>query len=121
MTMSKERTDFLAGVVVTAVEGGINYWGDIRKYRWREDDERNFTEASVEVKVNDTPDAEWLTVDMAVIQQGIKAIRKGDFQVNRVIVSYVVLGDRNNDAGEIDSDAADCIVQAGLFGAIVYG
>ena len=27
-----ERTDFLASVLVTAVEGGINYWADTRNY-----------------------------------------------------------------------------------------
>ena len=41
--------------------------------------------------------------------------------MNRAIVGYVVVSDNENDAGDIDSEAADCIIQAAIFGELVYG
>ena len=37
------------------------------------------------------------------------------------IRKYVYLAITESDAGHIDADAADCIIQAGVYGELVYG
>jgi hypothetical protein len=53
-------------------------------------------------------------VDFDVLRSGIEKILSGRVQVNRQIVAGI-------EANDIDADAADAIVQAGLFGRLVYG
>ena len=48
-------------------------------------------------------------------------IQGGTVKINPQVLADILLGDNLNDAGVIDSTAADCIIQAGLFGEIVYG
>jgi hypothetical protein len=45
----------------------------------------------------------------------------GSVKIDNQIHGYVALAVAENDAGFIDSVAADCIVQAGLFDELVYG
>ena len=119
-TSYAERRDFLSLCLTTAVEGGIGYWAELKDYRWNETDEGDFTDASVYVR-DDEMVRGWTKVDLMTISQGIARIRAGKVQINRRIGADVVISDNENDAGEIDSTAADCIVQAALFGELVYG
>ena len=113
-----KRIDFLCNVLVTAAEGGINYWAELSGYKWEQDDQKNMTTARVSVKSHDgilyevTPD---------VIQAGIDKVKSGVIELNKDILKAILVADVINDAGDIDSDAADCIVQAALFDKIVYG
>jgi len=118
-TRSLERTDFLGGVLVTAVEGGVNYWAEPRCYDWREDERHNFTHVAVELREDGS--SEWRKVGLDTIERGIEAIRSGRVSLNREITAAIWAGDSANDAGEIDAEGADCIVQAGLFNELVYG
>lgn len=118
-TADRGRTDFLVNVVVTAVEGGVGYWAELREYKWSEDENRYMTGASVEVDAQDGKG--WRTVNLDTIREGLAKIKESSFQINPAVLSAILMGDRNNDAGEIDSEAADCIIQAGLFGELVYG
>lgn len=127
-----DEHDFLWCVFVTAMEGGINYWCGVNSYRpGRDPDEGGRTSkqvcdyenfrAEVECCYDEvSPDGCYL-VNAGVIKSGIKALRSGKAKVNSRILGWIVEGDNENDAGNIDADAADCIVQAGLFGEIVYG
>lgn len=116
-----ERTCFLADVVVTAVEGGIGYWCEHRNYQWTQDGEtRDMTSASVEVREYQDG-GRWRPVTLETIEDGITKIREASFTINPEVLSFILVGDRNNDAGEIDSTAADCIIQAALLGELVYG
>ena len=122
--MSEERTDFLSNVLVTAVEGGINYWADVKNYQWNETtDRRRLTTASAEVKELTPNDLlpDWTPLTLDTIRQGIKNVKANSFIVSPTVLGWILTGDRNNDAGEIDAVAADCIVQAALFGKLVYG
>ena len=127
-----ERHDFLWGVFVTALEGGINYWARVWEYRPGYDIDPTPKEWSDYLDFNaliqcDTidprcPDDEGqYRVTIEVIEKGIKALKSGEAKVNSTILGWIVEGDNENDAGNIDADAADCIVQAGLFGEVVYG
>jgi len=128
LARSTIRKTFLFDVFVCALEGGIGYWGRASVYRWAKSgvDTRI---ASVEeaqdldgfhAVVREDSEDEDLRIDIDVIATGVNAIIKGE-HVRDDIKTYVKEGSRDNDAGMIDSDAADCIVQLGLFGKVVYG
>ena len=121
--MKPERKNFLASVLVTAVEGGIDYWADVGNYTWAQDDRGNLTGASVEVKERDERELtdKWIPIDLKIIAAGISSIKSGKVNMNPKIVGYVTMSDVENDASEVDSEVADCIVQAALFGQLVYG
>ena len=115
------RTDFLALVLVCAVEGGINYWAVHRKYRWHAAEDGNFTEASVEVSdaEGEGDQNDWKAVTLDTIESGIAKVK--EIGIRRDLMEALLMGDRESDAGYIDSEVADCIVQAGLFGRVIYG
>lgn len=100
------RTEFLDDIRITAFEGGINYWAKISGNR---------------VKDPDDPNSQWVALTDSKIEAGIALVKHLTFQVNNDILASILLGDRNNDAGEIDIECADVIVQAAVFGEIVYG
>ena len=116
-----ERTDFLASILVTAVEGGIGYWAATQSYAWQQTEDRQFTEASVEVRAFETGDdpADWQAVTLDTIAKGIVVLKRK--AVPSKFFADLALAVRENDAGYIDADMADAIVQAGLFGTVVYG
>ena len=103
-----DRTEFLTDIVDTAFGGGINYWAEISAGKIREYDE-------------DGPVGEWIDVTPALIEKGIAVVKDPSFQVRDDILTAILLGDRNSDAGEIDIEAADVIIQAAVFSEIRYG
>jgi hypothetical protein len=123
-----ERTDFLASVLSTAVEGGISYWASAKPgtYKWgSENGPHTFGDAHyASITIREDDDGQtgpWRHVSEATIAQGIARVKRPDFRINTQLLGDILTGDRNNDAGEIDADGADVIVQAALFGKIVYG
>lgn len=119
---------FLDDVRVIATEGGINYWSTTLQYTHREPDGRtvvlptdvdNPLDAATRTVVVDGTTG--LLVDRATVLRGLTALLDGTAPVGTYLLDMVRAGVRTNDAGEIDADAADVIVQAGLFGTIIYG
>ena len=124
---TEERIDFLANVIITAVEGGINYWAYCRDYRFIEDKDKWVLDASVMVRSNDFPpkgyeDKPWHLIDMIHDQArasrrsgnpASRLIRPSSQPSSRGITKTILVG--------IDSEAADCIIQAALFGELVSG
>jgi hypothetical protein len=102
-----DRTEFITDIISTAFEGGINYWADISKGKIREYDD-------------DGPVGEWIAITPTLVEKGIECVKGPSFQVRDDILAAILLGNRNNDAGEIDIEAADVIIQASVFGEIVY-
>lgn len=118
---SDERKRFLFDVFLTAIETGIGYWATIRTYYWRtedgvEDHEKFYARISEQEDDTSTFD-----VDAYTIGIGIKHVLGKDFKVNPAIRAAIEEANHRNDAGMIDAIAADVIVQAALFGQIVYG
>ena len=126
-----ERSSFLAEVVVTAAESGVHYWAELSEYDWDDDGKGEITDASFRVRGfdGDIPNdvgsvdraLEWQLVDLDTIERGIEALRDPGFQVNPRIQAEIFAGERVNDAGMIDANGADVIVQAAVFGEIIYG
>lgn len=114
-----ERTWFLNDVIVAAVEHGIGYWADVTDYRWAEDEFNNITYASAQVKPEEKED--WCELTLDVVERGIETILSGTVKTNPQLFKDIALGSVQNDAGKIDAEGADCIVQVALLGQIVYG
>ena len=113
--MTPERQQFLEDVMTTAIEGGINYWAQVSKvdapkgYVWiREREDSGEPLGRMPFSVLD-------------IELGITRVGMSDFQVGKDIRGWILTGSAENDAGDIDVDAADVIVQAAIFEEIVYG
>lgn len=124
MVRSRERKQFLFDIFVTALEGSIKYWAAAKTYKWKKegsDDEDldNFHAVVVDAEDEDAfPES---TINQDTIVKGVNRILKGGFQIRDDIRESVKSGNEDNDACYIDADAADCIVQAGLFNDIVFG
>lgn len=123
VTRTEAREQFLKDILITAVEGGINYWSAVSDY-----DPDNGT-----VKVHEfEPDTgetdgngyavEGMVVDLDVIAKGIGVLdKKGENWKSGYWAEFWRANRTNGEQGDYDAGTADCIVQAALFGEVVYG
>lgn len=114
--MRKISDQFAADVICTAVEGGINYWAVVLKWDG---------EGSALVEDHDKktgPEVAWpVTINKDLIQKGIDLLSEGKITLNTDTLGSILVGATMDDAGDVDAEAADAIVQAAIFGDIVYG
>ncbi len=116
---SPARTDFLANIIVTVVEGGSEFWADFREYEWTDGAYYMMLGASVQMLDREEPESGWKDVTLDTIAHGIGLIKKNPEKVARAI--EILDASRENEAGNIDSNLADDIIQMALFGELVYG
>jgi hypothetical protein len=110
-------------VMTTAAYGGITYWAD-------EPTAEDFAAAKPgehTIRVDDEGwNAKVYHLSPAKIRQAIVEVAEGK-HTNSTVAGYVQQAFRDwnaedgIDCGEIDADAADCIVQVACFGKVVYG
>lgn len=122
--------DFYASIVVTAIEGGIGYWSEVQTYRWWFPD---VAHPKSEAPPNGEPfawaDARELfdekhqfKVDRALVERGILTLMSApEPLVGRPLMAALGVAVATRDAGEVDADLADVIVQAGHYGKVVWG
>jgi hypothetical protein len=115
--------EFLAGIIITAVEGSINYWADITEYEseGHEDDGRNIYAKVQERTEDDEVSQVPQLLDTFAVAKGIERILTCQVPIADYIVGYIWQGLSNEDAGCIDAEAADCIVQAAILNELRYG
>lgn len=121
---SREEEQFLSDIITAAVEGGIGYWSQVQDYDWFNYFDRPAEEFyPTTVTVFDTEehgeDAEPMHLTIEKVAEGINKLITG--WPGAYTTNYTLKGLSTLDAGEIDSDAADVIVQCALLGEIVYG
>lgn len=128
-----ERETFLADVLVTAVEGGINYWTHTTNYHWyspmlsggtADPSPAGGGNAHVRLEVPEGPDGDPMTVDVTLdtIDKGLALLRSGEVEVSQYLQKAIVTSDQFNDfESAFDAIAADVVVQAGVFGKVVFG
>jgi hypothetical protein len=113
-----DKEQFLRDILCTAAEGGIGYWCD-----WKSTTRAN--KDGDYLALHGCHDAEggakFKDITVETIRLGIERILSGSVKVRSDLVAQVATGNAFNEAGDIDADGADVIVQAGLFGEIVYG
>jgi hypothetical protein len=113
-------TKIAGDIAITAAEGGIGYWSQIEVYRPSRWDGQPFTRrAEVFYRLrewNDEADA-WTgtkhVVTTDVIQRGVNLLNTGRFGTP--------FGYDPTEPEYMDADAADMVIQLGLFGKVVYG
>lgn len=118
-TKTAERTDFLGGVLISAVEGGIGYWAQVRSYSYKQERGRI---TDVRAKLRDIElerPADWTDIDLDTIERGLEHIKSNSVDV--LFVRRIRAAEKENDASDIDSDDADVILQTALFGEVIYG
>lgn len=121
---SDERKEFFFDIFVTALEGGIDYWACASEYHWGKSDNYDldgFYAMVSDAEEDDTfPDNSRIDID--VIAKGVNKIVNDDtVKINSEIRKTIKVANITNDAGLIDANAADCIVQVGLLGELVFG
>lgn len=129
---SRERIQFLADVIVSAVEGGgygVQTWAEVTGYKWHADDLEGGTAGAVEYTAAQLrefddfgqPMGEPVQLTIDLVAKGIGEITRGGDQFGEAFRRRVVEASRDNWAGDLDVVDADAIVQAAVFGAVVYG
>lgn len=144
---SLERKKFLHDIFVTALEGGIGYWSTCTHYHWfkagtgpdsfegRIDDIEGFhatviTDGSEKDSTDSSEEGSQVyTVDIEVIARGINRICNGTATFGtrplspgpNSFQSRMIEANRELDSSNIDAGDADSIVQAGLWGDVIYG
>jgi hypothetical protein len=104
-------------VLTIAVEGGINYWCVCEIVK--RDDEFNVV-AVIGAADAENPEVKFGVIDGTTVVEGIRRV----FTIpkfNPTIRSYIIGAIVEGDSGMIDVEAADCIIQLGLFKELVYG
>ena len=110
--------EFLGYVASAAIEGGINHWA--RGQDYNPDDEVGswITIKSAYPTEDNFPK---FRLDRALLVRGIQLIVDDETRpVNRAIQKTLIIAIATDDAGDVDAEVADCIVQVGAFGELVY-
>lgn len=136
---SEVRKDFLHSMFVTAMEGGIGYWSQATAYKWskpgdgfegRVEDVDGFYAKIVSDEgwgIDGIADDAELRIDIDVIARGVNLFCKqvaegklGDPGGGDYFNELVKASRTNGRDGDYDAFGADCVVQLGLFGKVVY-
>ena len=109
-----QRTQFYWDVFVTACEGGVNYWASV----W------DYSPATGTATLVDGDTGDKHNLSLATIRRGFRRVVDPSlrtFKIGNNVTSMIAGAYATLDAGDIDADLADTIVQVGLFNEIVYG
>lgn len=133
--ISRQRASFLADLLICAVEGGIQYWAEVTAYSWATPTpagsgaEPIATAATcATLYATDEPALE-LVATIATMAHGLQILTTGGNIGRSAATSGPqyweqfrnVCARSDGAEGDYDADIADNILQAGLFGEIVYG
>lgn len=123
--ITTERKQFLFDVFVLFIEGAIGYWFVCSKYQHRIADPSGF-----HARGHEEGESKKITINAATIEKGLYLIRQGGSDLNDAgkalhmhhsLRSRVIGAEGTLNVGDIDVELADCIVQIGLFGEVIYG
>lgn len=102
--------EFIDDIMVTALEGGINYW--CNKVEVLNNDYKGCKYASEVISKGGTlllTDSEDGTIHLLDLVKFLRGLTK-----------YLSEYEFIREGGDIDADKADCIIQLALFGELVY-
>jgi len=113
--MKSEQEKFLDDVIITAVEGGIGYWSICDSYKRGNDKP---TTAEIEELEEDgvTRTGNKFSINREMMKDAMdKAL--AERMLNKRALAAIIM----EDAGDLDADDADSIVQIGCFGRVIFG
>lgn len=117
---SPERAQFLADILCTFAEGGIQMVGWVLEANTHNDASGIPEYDSVKVQYFD--EEEIHTVDLDTIAKAFGIMRKGEVKYLHETSRARLLADyRELEAGDIDAVDATNLVEIALFGEVVYG
>lgn len=107
-------------IFVTALEGGIGYWSVANDYHWQNDGEYDLDGFYALVEETESDEPVEHRIDAQTILRGLEYFARGGegYKHVRAAARSIIAGDEDID---YDAEIADCIVQAGVFGEVVYG
>jgi hypothetical protein len=114
-----EHRKMYHSIFVTALEGGIGYWSTCEIYRWSDGYGKEDYETFYAV-IEDEVDGGKYRIDSQTISRGYRLAVKNANAIGWSGEKPPMVV-RNEDDWDFDASDADCIVQLGLFGEIVYG
>ena len=115
-----------ADILCTALEGGIGYWSYAGRIVRQDTDEKvdyvGWRYVCADLFDNDTGE-EFGTMNYETVRKGIRLMmgEKKVAYLSSYITEMVRDSFKGSDNFDIDADGADCIIQLGLLGEIVYG
>jgi hypothetical protein len=114
-----KRESFLTDVIVGVAEDfGCNSWRRVNAYgRTGGNPFVDIIIVGDDGFVTEVP----LHFDITAVRKGLKLVASRDFKVNRELRHIIAWCDRHNDARQLDAESTDVVLQAALFGEIVYG
>lgn len=117
------RQEFYADIIVCAVEGGINYWAFTDEYDYLPEKARVLVASKDNiVALGASEEGIWKEVTPDVLAQGFSKVRNdASLKINKGLRRTLLTAYDECDAGDIDAEGADVLVQIALFGEIVYG
>lgn len=125
MLRSLRRNEFLQDILTTAVEGGIGYWSECEGYHW---DHEKPWEARVVLYCTEDPTLtgkDGVEVDVDSIARALAVFRDPErakrTKVSQPTIDAINRAYRECDAGDIDADLADIIVQVAIFDEVIFG
>lgn len=119
---SAARAEFLHDILIGFVEDGCtNTWRSIDAWHYDEADPSQAWAVFIEDDDDLGADAPKHRVTIETIARGLSALQAGDVHMGARMLGSILAADAENDAGDIDAYDADAIVQAGVFGNLVYG
>jgi hypothetical protein len=111
--------DFIDGIFVTAFEGGINYWCDHAVSQYEGE---HVVSTKLHYKEDeDEPKTTEVSVDTAAVVDALTKIIEGIYQCRVDLREAITRAVFDLDAGNIDADCADVVVQYAAFKELVYG
>ncbi|HTE60369.1 MAG TPA: hypothetical protein VK631_08445 [Solirubrobacteraceae bacterium] len=117
MQRTEERTEFLKDIVIGFAEDfGSNPWRQIKSGTYDPDDG-----IVTFFEIGDDGMHREHDVTIEIVEAGLAKLRSGECSMNSLMRGAILAADAENDAGQIDAYDADAIVQAGVFGELVYG
>lgn len=120
-----KRNEVLHDIFTTAMEGGVNYWASVTEYGWSCGDGHTPDTREYHADIRDLEDDNKLHhIGRHVMAHGYKLATTT--HRDRIAWSSgekppLVITEDYDDEWDYDASDADCIVQLGLFGEVVYG
>lgn len=106
--------DYCHDAMTTAVEGGIGYWAECRNVERNEKlDILSFEVTERDREAACFPDR-WVKIDPEKMKAAVTLVLTPKFEVSNGYKRMIIEDD-------VDAEAADILVQAAVFGEVVYG
>lgn len=123
----KIDAEFLHDIFTTALEGGIGYWSECSAYHWSKggpdhEADLDFFHAIIEETESGEDEPPTHRIDREVILRGLSRLFTGEYRgLHSSTAGRIMEAAITGNSGRLDASDADCLVQVGLFGEVVYG